>query len=46
MAQRLHTSPAALNRLIDDKDTSLPLTTLTSATAALGQRVNVELAPA
>ena len=43
MAQRMHTSRAALNRLLDDKDTSLTLTTLASAAAALGKRVNVEL---
>jgi antitoxin HicB len=43
MAQRMHTSRAALNRLLDDTDTSL---TLASAAAALGKRVNVELVPA
>ena len=43
MAQHMHTSRAALNRLLDDKDTSLTLTTLASAAAALGKRVNVEL---
>jgi antitoxin HicB len=43
MSQRMHTSRAALNRLLDDKDTSLTLTTLASAAAALGKRVNVEL---
>ena len=43
MAQRMHTSRAALNRLLDDKDTSLTLTTLASAAAALGKCVNVEL---
>ena len=43
MAQRMYTSRAALNRLLDDKDTSLTLTTLASAAAALGKRVNVEL---
>lgn len=46
MAQRMHTSRAALNRLLDDKDTSLTLTTLASAAAALGKRVNVELVAA
>ena len=46
MAQRMHTSRAALNRLLDDKDTSLTLTTLASAAAALGKRVNVELVSA
>ncbi len=46
MAQRMHTSRAALNRLLDDKDTSLTLTTLASAAAALGKRVNVDLVSA
>jgi predicted XRE-type DNA-binding protein len=46
MAQRMHTSRAALNRLLDDKDTSLTLTTLASAAAALGKRVNVKLVAA
>jgi antitoxin HicB len=46
MAQRMHTSRAALNRLLDDKDTSLTLTTLASAAAALGKRVNIELVAA
>lgn len=43
MAQRMHTSPPALNRLLDDTDTSLTLTTLASATAALGKSVKLEL---
>ncbi len=49
MAQCMHTGRAALNRLLDDKDTNLTLTTLTtlaSAAAALGKRVNVELVSA
>ena len=46
MAQRIHTSHAALNRLLDDKDTSLTLTTLASAAAALGKRINLELVAA
>ena len=46
MAQRMHTSRAALNCLLDDKDTSLTLTTLASAAAALGKCVNVELVAA
>jgi antitoxin HicB len=45
-AQRMHTSRAALNRLLDDKDTSLTLTTLASAAAALGKRLNVALVAA
>lgn len=43
MAKRMHTSRAALNRLLDDSDTSLTLTTLASAAAALGKAVRVEL---
>jgi antitoxin HicB len=39
----MHTSRAALNRLLDDTDTSLTLTTLASAAAALGQGVKIEL---
>ena len=46
MAQRMRTSRAALNRLLDDKDKSLTLTTLASAAAALGKRVDVELVAA
>ena len=34
IAKRMHTSRAALNRLLDDRDTSLTLTTLASAAAA------------
>ena len=44
MAMKMHTSRAALNRLLDATDTSLTLTTLASAAAALGKRVRVELA--
>ncbi len=43
MAAKMHTSRAALNRLLDATDTSLTLTTLASAAAALGKRVRVEL---
>ena len=46
MAKRMHTSRAALNRLLDNTDTSLTLTTLASAAAALGKGVRVELIPA
>ena len=45
MAKRMHTSRASLNRLLDEADTSLTLTTLASAAAALGKRVKVELVP-
>ena len=43
MAQRIHTSRSALNRLMDDKDTSLTPMSLASAAAALCKRVNVNL---
>ena len=46
MAKRMRTSRAALNRLLDNTDTSLTLTTLASAAAALGKDVRVELIPA
>ena len=44
--KRLHTSRAALNRLLDENDTSLTLTTLGTASAALGKKVNLQLAAA
>ncbi len=44
LAERMHTSRAALNRLLDDTDTSLTLTTLASAAAALGKKLRIELA--
>ena len=43
LAKRMHTSRAALNRLLDEDDTSLTLTTLASAAAALGKKVNLLL---
>ncbi len=46
MAKKMHTSRAALNRLLDEEDTSLTLTTLVSAAAALGKKVRIELDPA
>lgn len=39
----MHTSRAALNRLLDDTDASLTLITLVSAAAALGKHVKIEL---
>jgi len=44
MAERMHTSRAALNRLLDEEDTSLTLTTLASALTALGKRMEFKLA--
>ncbi len=44
LAAKMRTSRAALNRLLDASDTSLTLTTLASAAAALGKHVRIELA--
>ena len=44
LAAKLRTSRSALNRLLDTRDTSLTLTTLASAAAALGKHVKIELA--
>jgi DNA-binding Xre family transcriptional regulator len=46
LAKKMHTSRAALNRLLDENDASLTLTTLASAAAALGKKVNLQLAAA
>lgn len=43
LAARMHTSRAALNRLLDETDTSLTLTTLASAGVALGRNIRIEL---
>ncbi len=43
MAEKMHTSRAALNRLLDEEDTSLTLTTLSSAASALGKKFKFEL---
>ncbi len=45
LAARMHTSRAALNRLLDENDPGLTLTTLASAAAALGRGVDIRLAP-
>ena len=45
LATRMHTSRAALNRLLDENDHGLTLTTLASAAAALGRRVDIRLTP-
>ena len=44
LAKRMHTSRATLNRLLDENDSSLTLTTLASAAAALGKKFNLQLA--
>lgn len=46
LAKRMQTSRAALNRLLDEEDASLTLTTLASAAAALGKTVSLQLTPA
>lgn len=43
MAERMKTSRAALNRLLDANDTGLTLATLTSAAHALGKRLTITL---
>ena len=45
MAKKMHTSRAALNRLLDERDTSLTLITLASAATALGKIIKFELKP-
>ena len=45
MVNKVQTGHALLNRLPDENDTSLTLTTWAEAAAALGQRVKVELTP-
>lgn len=41
--KKMHTSRAALNRLLDETDTSLTLNSPASAAAALGRHVRSEL---
>jgi antitoxin HicB len=43
LAEKMHTSRAALNRLLDESDTTLTLTTLASAAAVLGKKLKIEL---
>lgn len=43
MAKKMHASRAALNRLLDASDTSLTLTTLSSAASVLGKKLRIEL---
>ena len=42
----LHIGRTALNRLLDENDASITLTTLASAAAAIGKKVNLQLAAA
>jgi antitoxin HicB len=44
LARKMRTSRAALNRLLDENDASLTLTTLVSAAAALGKKIDLRLA--
>jgi antitoxin HicB len=46
LANKMHTSRAAVNRLLDAEDTSLTLTTLAAAAAALGKKIKFELVAA
>lgn len=46
MAQRMHTSRSSLNRLLDEQDGSLTLSTLVCAAQVLGKKVKIELLPA
>ena len=43
MAKKMRTSRAALNRLLDETDTSLTLTTLSRAVTVLGKKFRIEL---
>jgi len=43
MAKKMRTSRAALNRLLDETDTSLTLTTLLRAATVLGKKFRIEL---
>ena len=46
MAQRMHTSRSSLNRLLDEQDGCLTLSTFVSAAEVLGKKVKIELLPA
>ncbi len=43
MADKMHTSRSLLDRLLDENDTSLTLSTLVGAATALGKSLRVEL---
>jgi antitoxin HicB len=43
MAARMHTSRMVVNRLLDEKDTSVTLATLARASVALGASLHFEL---
>lgn len=44
LAKKMHTIRTALNRLLDENDASLTLSTLVSAAAALGKKIDLRLA--
>src|SRR5580658_3919113 len=46
MAQRMKTSRAAVERMLDGSNPSMTLATLEKAARALGQRIKLELIPA
>ncbi|MCC6341743.1 MAG: XRE family transcriptional regulator [Bryobacterales bacterium] len=43
MARQMHTSRAALNRLLDPENDSVTLTTLRKAAGVVGRRIRLEL---
>lgn len=45
LAERMHTSRAAVDRALDQDDPDMTLVTLTNAARALGQRVEIRLVP-
>lgn len=45
LAERMHTSRTAVDRVLDQNDAGMTLATLASAACALGQRVEIRLAP-
>jgi antitoxin HicB len=46
MAARMKTSRAAVDRLLDNSNSSITLNTLSKAARALGQKIKIELIPA
>ena len=46
MAERMHTSRAALDRLLDASNTSVTLHTLGKAAQVVGRKLKIELLPA
>ncbi|MDP1959010.1 MAG: Fis family transcriptional regulator [Polynucleobacter sp. 24-46-87] len=46
MAEKMHTSRSQLDRLLDEQDGNLTLTTLVNAAKVLGKKINIELVPA